>query len=146
MHPIPNKRDNFIWFLCNRIINIIHCLRHSTTTPHFYEKVFPRLDQLHKLLKSSKPGTPSGKELILYKLMLDYYTLKLQMQNDAESLKAYQDVLVRTSLIFYKKTVGSDLELAKMFLELRVIEKEWMEILYPSNVLGNDLAMPLSSS
>ena len=78
--------------------------------------------------------------------MLDYYTLKLQMQNDAESLKAYQDVLVRTSLIFYKKTVGSDLELAKMFSELRVIEKEWMEILYPSNVLGNDQAMPLSSS
>lgn len=47
MHPIPNKRDNFIWFLCNRIINIIHCLRHSTTAPNFYEKVFPRLDQLH---------------------------------------------------------------------------------------------------
>jgi hypothetical protein len=68
------------------------------------------------------------------------------MQNDAESLKAYQDVLVRTSLTFYKKTVGSDLELAKMFSELRVIEKEWMEILYPSNVLGNDQAMPLSSS
>ena len=27
MHPIPNNRGNFIWFLCNRMINIISSLK-----------------------------------------------------------------------------------------------------------------------
>lgn len=47
MNVIPNKRQNFVWFLCSRMLRMLNVLQ---TKPHLNdaspERVFPTLPQL----------------------------------------------------------------------------------------------------
>lgn len=142
MHPIPNKRSNFIWFVCNRIINIINAMRKHPflSNKSSYERVFPKLTELHFMLKYNRMTLNTQvslfqtqnlsyvQELIFYKLLLDFYHHKLSLFNDPASLLSSNSVLYPSISLFYRLLYFDKQQpLSKLFSELNLLENEWLE-------------------
>eukprot|EP00347_Sterkiella_histriomuscorum_P003929 403362394 len=103
------KKNNFINQVCQRIYNQIQSLQRG----HFckQEIVYPTLKELSYVVRKKKLDS---KELVMYKIMIDYHQARLDLQNDISSLKQYQELLIPLAKKFFQNIDDNAFEIIKL--------------------------------